>query len=62
MVGFDCQGSVGIQAEGLLCLRAGSWEAASEFLTPVSINRKELPEDPASVFLKHIGRNWPNPD
>ena len=30
-------------------------------LKSVSINRKKLPQNPASVFLKHIVRNWPNP-
>ena len=35
---------------------------ASQFLNPVSINLKKLPQMPASGFLNHSGRNWPNPD
>ena len=46
-----------------MCVRAGSaWETVSEFLNPVSMNRKKLPQNPASMLLKHIGRNRPNSD
>ena len=43
------------------CVRAASRQAASQFLNPVSINLKKLPQMPASEFLNHSGRNWPNP-
>ena len=36
-------------------------KAASQFLNPVSIDLKKLPQMPASRFLKYTGRNWPNP-
>jgi len=36
-------------------------KAASQFLHPVSINLKKLPQMPASRFLKYTGRKWPNP-
>ena len=36
-------------------------KAASQFLNPVSINLKKLPQMPASRSLKCTGRNWPNP-
>ena len=36
------------------CVRAGSRQAASQFLNPVSINLKKLPQIPASRFLKIV--------
>jgi hypothetical protein len=36
------------------CIRTGSRQAGSQFLNPVSINLKKLPQMPASGFLNHI--------
>jgi hypothetical protein len=42
-------------------MRAGSRQTVSQFVNPVSINLKKLPQMPASGFLNHSGKNWPNP-
>jgi len=52
---------LGFSRRETFCVRAGSRQAASQFLNPVSINLKRLPQMPASRFLKYTGRNWPNP-
>ena len=54
MVGGDCEGSVGLQSERDLCVRAGSQQTASQFLNPVSTNLKKLPQMPANRFLKIV--------
>ena len=60
-MGGDCEGSVGIQSEGDLFIKAGSRQADNQFLNLVPINLKKLPQMPASGFLNHSGRNWTNP-
>ena len=52
----------GFSRRETFCIRAGSRQAASKFLNPLSLNLKKLPQMTASVFLNHSGRNWLNPD
>jgi len=42
------------------CVRAGSRQAASQFLNPVSINLKKLPQMPANRFLKIVQETGQN--
>ncbi len=43
----------GFSRRETFCIRTGSWQAACQFLNPVSINLKKLPQMPASEFLSH---------
>jgi len=44
----------GFSRRETFCVRAGSRQAASQFLNPFSINLKKLPQMPASRFLKIV--------